>query len=565
MNVRRTTRPTELRLSPELHPWRRYVGTLRVLRKGCVSGWLSWCLGVSVVCAATALAQPEIIVGSVAAQPGWVVELNVSLRKNGHDVRGAGVHIFFDPRYTPVAQRERGVPDCWVAPGVAQEGRFAFWPPGCWQWDETCDTLRAILVGLGSERPTLPDGPLFTCRVQVSPSAAPGRYELANDFADASDGAGTAIVPTRVSGAVIVSQPPGGGGCAIARSGEGPWTHVAVMSIFLLALRWYRWLRQLMVTAGCDLTRASGRCIVVVFLVSIPCAGLAQSAGTIIEISGRWWRHGSDDFGEWQGTVTLFPDGGLSGSVTLRSKDEREVLNLSATVRDGGSVRGRLRNPRGRLAGKFVGNWGSLGFGVEPQVAIAGSLSRRSGERLQWRVDRIDVRQKRAPAEVVADLAAGKARRLAVIVDTYPAERAARSRNPNRTERATLSPNEQAVLAIELRSLNESLVRALRDYGAEVPSVVGNVPSFVIIVPNLDVLRKVLSHPLVREVVVPVGDRGWTVEPLLSESLPLIGQPLVESRLRGGACRCGGRYRPPLELDRWRSIRFWPGLCPRPR
>jgi hypothetical protein len=534
MNVRRTTRPTELRLSPELHPWRRYVGTLRVLCKGCVSGWLSWCLGVSVVCAATALAQPEIIVGSVAAQPGWVVELDVSLRKNGHDVRGAGVHIFFDPRYTPVAQRERGVPDCWVAPGVAQEGRFAFWPPGCWQWDETCDTLRAILVGLGSERPTLPDGPLFTCRVQVSPSAAPGRYELANDFADASDGAGTAIVPTRVSGAVIVSQPPGGGGCAIARSGEGPWTHVAVMLIFLLALRWYRWLRQLMVTAGCDLTRASGRCIVVVFLVSIPCAGLAQSAGTIIEISGRWWRHGSDDFGEWQGTVTLFPDGGLSGSVTLRSKDEREVLNLSATVRDGGSVRGRLRNPRGRLAGKFVGNWGSLGFAVEPQVAIAGSLSRRSGERLQWRVDRIDVRQKRAPAEVVADLAAGKARRLAVIVDTYPAERAARSRNPNRTERATLSPNEQAVLASELRSLNESLVRALRDYGAEVPSVVGNVPSFVIIVPNLDVLRKVLAHPLVREVVVPVGDRGWTVEPLLSESLPLIGQPLVESRLRGG-------------------------------
>lgn len=537
MNRQRNPHPREHRRSPEFHPDATWAGDILRLKIPSRVGLVSWCLALSVVCPVPAFAQPEIVVGSVAAQPGWVVEVDVSLRKNGHDVRGAGVHIFFDPRYTPVAQRERGVPDCWTAPGVAQEGRFAFWPPGCWQWDETCDTLRAILVGLGSERPTLPDGPLFTCRIQVSPSAAPGRYELANDFADASNGAGVAIVPTRVSGAVIVSQPPAGGGCAIARAGEGPWTHVALMLVFLLALQWYRWLRQLMATAGNELTRATGRCIVALFLASVPSAGLAESAGTIIEVSGRWWRHGSHEFGEWQGTVTLFPDGGLSGSVTLRSKDQRQVLNLSATVRGGGSLRGRLRNPRGRLEGKFAGNWGGLGFGVEPQVAIAGSLSRRSGERLQWRVDRIDVRQKTAPAEVVADLAAGRARRLAVIVDTYPAERAARSRNPNRTERATLSPNEQAVLASELRFLNESLVRALRDYGAEVPSVVGNVPSFVITVPNLEVLHKVLAHPLVREVVVPLGDRGWTVEPLVSESLPLIGQPVVESRLRGGGVR----------------------------
>ncbi len=540
MNRQRTRQPRQTCLTDEFSLSRGHMGRRHLACKGSVAGWLGGCLALSVVCTAGARAQPEIIVGSVAAQPGWVVEVDVSLRKNGHDVRGAGVHIFFDPRYTPVAQRERGVPDCSVAPGVAQGGRFSFWPPGCWQWDETCDTLRAILVGLSSERPTLPDGPLFTCRIQVSPSAAPGRYDLANDFADASDGAGTAILPRRVSGAVIVSQPPGGGGCAIARSGEGRWTHVAVMLVFLLALRRYRWLHQLMARAGNELTRATGRCIVALFLASVPSAGRAQSAGTIIEVSGCWWRHRSDDFGEWQGTVTLFPDGGVSGSVTLRSKDQREVLNLSATVRGSGSLRGRLRNPRGRLEGKFAGNWGGLGFGVAPQVAIAGSLSRRSGERLQWRVDRIDVRQKTAPPEVVADLIAGRPRRLAVIVDTYPAERTARSRNPNRTERATLSPSEQAVLASELRFLNERLVRALRDYGADVPSVVGNVPSFVITVPNLEVLHKVLAHPLVREVVVPLGDRGWTVEPLVSESLPLIGQPVVESRLRGGACGRGG-------------------------
>ncbi|GIW45704.1 MAG: hypothetical protein KatS3mg077_2986 [Candidatus Binatia bacterium] len=521
---------------------RRLVFASPVLSRECgarrcfapqASWLLAWLVSIAaalVSSGSVARAQPEIAVSSTVAQPGWSVDLNVSLRKNGLDVRGVGVHIFFDPRYTEIEQREPGVPECWVSFEGNQRGHFALWPPGCWQWEETCDTLRAIIVSLDGQGGPLPDGTIFTCRMQVSPAAPPGQYELANDFADATNPDGDLLVPRKVSGAVIVTSPSGSGGCAIVRSGPA-WEFLGAGAIlFLSGLRLRA--RRLVERASRGVRGAKARSIGLFLFAMLPSAGLCQSGATILDLSGTLWGDDGDPK-RWTGTVAIFPNGGISGSVRIQHQSEgaEEVFNLSASLSTRRILQGHIRSPEGKLVGHVRGE---IASGAWPRASIGGLWWRANGGGIRWEVGEMRVRQKKVPPEVIADLVAGRARRLAVIVDQHALRHAARRRTANRTEKAWLPPSEHALLARELKALNESIARELREHGATVPPRLDGAPSFIVIVPNLDVMQKILQHPLVREVVIPLGDRWLSVEPLLSESLPLIGQPLVASRLRGG-------------------------------
>ncbi|MCX8072168.1 MAG: hypothetical protein N3C12_06940 [Candidatus Binatia bacterium] len=148
-------------------------------------------------------AAPVIQVGTVEAQPGWVVELPVTFLANGSAVAAVSHNIFFDSRYTPNAQSSAGEPECWVNPAIGKEGRFAFWPGGCWQWPETCDMVAAVILSFENTQP-IPDGPLFTCRVKVSPHAPAGLHAVASDYADAANLTASNSCPS-ISGAESAS------------------------------------------------------------------------------------------------------------------------------------------------------------------------------------------------------------------------------------------------------------------------------------------------------------------------------------------------------------------------
>jgi hypothetical protein len=81
----------------------RQCGARRCFAPGA-SWLLAWLVSIGaaqVGSSSVARAQPEIAVSSIVAQPGWSVDMNVSLWKNGLDVRGAGVHVFFSIHVTP--------------------------------------------------------------------------------------------------------------------------------------------------------------------------------------------------------------------------------------------------------------------------------------------------------------------------------------------------------------------------------------------------------------------------------------------------------------------------------
>lgn len=149
-------------------------------------------------------------IGSTAGNPGWLVSFDVSLDNQGNSVAGTQNDIFLDARYVPLAANAEGDPDCKVNPNIGKIGRFAFLPAGCTGSD--CLQIRTLIYGLSDTSP-IPNGVLYTCRVQISPTAPPDTYPLYIGRVRASTATGTALPAVGAAGDVLVEPPCGPCGC----------------------------------------------------------------------------------------------------------------------------------------------------------------------------------------------------------------------------------------------------------------------------------------------------------------------------------------------------------------
>ena len=149
-------------------------------------------------------AAVTIEVGTAIGAPGRPAFIGVTLRADV-EVAGTQNDLAFD-LLTPVASRAGAVlrPDCTLNPrlGLLVTTPFAFRPVGCTP-GEDCG-VRALVLALNSGDP-IPDGTvLYTCRVDVDPSAALGSYPVRCAHPSAANPEGMLLATACTDGAVQV-------------------------------------------------------------------------------------------------------------------------------------------------------------------------------------------------------------------------------------------------------------------------------------------------------------------------------------------------------------------------
>jgi hypothetical protein len=147
------------------------------------------------------LAEVAIDVGTAAGLPGTAASFDVTLASGGQPVAGTQNDVGFDPA-TRVASTPEGEPDCSVGPATGRSLFAAFQPPGCTPGAD-CTSFRAIVISLSSTAP-IPDGVLYTCRVEIAGGAASGAYRLAGTRRGASSPPGGELATGGADGAVLV-------------------------------------------------------------------------------------------------------------------------------------------------------------------------------------------------------------------------------------------------------------------------------------------------------------------------------------------------------------------------
>lgn len=155
-------------------------------------------------------AAQMITVGSAAGEPGWLVSFDVTLDSQGSSIAGTQNDLFLDARYIPIAANALGDPDCEVNPATGKTGKFAFHPTGCTGSD--CLQIRALVYSVSDTSP-IPDGILYTCRVQISAAAPPDTYPVYIGRVRASSPLGNALTASGADGDVLVEPPCGPCGC----------------------------------------------------------------------------------------------------------------------------------------------------------------------------------------------------------------------------------------------------------------------------------------------------------------------------------------------------------------
>lgn len=175
--------------------------------------------------AAAGTSDPSIDVGSATGAPGEQVSFDVTLNAGSAVVAAAQNDLAFDSINTPIAATPSGAPDCAVNPSINKESTaFVFRPIGC--SGTSCTMIRAIVISFFNADP-IPDGSvLYTCKVDISPSAMAATYPLAisNVFMSTPDGQ---LVPgaTGTDGEIVVT---GGGPTSKAQCKNGGWRSFSV-------------------------------------------------------------------------------------------------------------------------------------------------------------------------------------------------------------------------------------------------------------------------------------------------------------------------------------------------
>lgn len=152
-----------------------------------------------------AVGSPEaaIIIGSASGRPNGAVQVEVSLHAVGEAVAGVQVDIDFDPT-TPIGATGAGEPACAVNPGIRKNATtFAFQPAGCTP-GSNCDRARALVFAIDNASPIADGATLFTCTVNISPTAKPGTYALIGIGERGSDPRGNPLALACVGGSIIV-------------------------------------------------------------------------------------------------------------------------------------------------------------------------------------------------------------------------------------------------------------------------------------------------------------------------------------------------------------------------
>lgn len=150
---------------------------------------------------------PAVFVGTANGAPGQQVPVAATLQTGGAEVAGVQVDIAFDPA-TRVNARPNGKPDCSVNPDIQKAATaFVFQPSGC--SGTGCTGVRGVVFATDNTLPIANGAQLFTCTINIDPTAAAGVHPLTASNVAMSTPVG-ALVPgaTGVNGSISVS---GGG------------------------------------------------------------------------------------------------------------------------------------------------------------------------------------------------------------------------------------------------------------------------------------------------------------------------------------------------------------------
>jgi hypothetical protein len=147
---------------------------------------------------------PEVFLrlGTVSGQRGERVALTVHLDARGHDIAGVQNDIDFDPEVA-IRTLSDGRPDCSVNPSIGKSATaFAFQPAGC--AGTQCAQVRALVLSLENTDP-IPDGALlYTCQIDIAPTAVTGAHPLGSSNVGASTPDGDPIPAGAVGGSITV-------------------------------------------------------------------------------------------------------------------------------------------------------------------------------------------------------------------------------------------------------------------------------------------------------------------------------------------------------------------------
>jgi hypothetical protein len=137
----------------------------------------------------------SIDVGSASGAPGASVTVQITLDTGGAEVAGTQNDIAFDP-LTPIS-------GCTVNPGIDKDVFTGYQPASC-TYGVDCTAIRVIVISLSNLDP-IPDGLLYSCNVDIAPTAPPAVYPLANSNEGAARPDAQALVTEGADGAVIVT------------------------------------------------------------------------------------------------------------------------------------------------------------------------------------------------------------------------------------------------------------------------------------------------------------------------------------------------------------------------
>jgi hypothetical protein len=150
-----------------------------------------------------------IVLSAATGSPGDQVMFGATLETGGATVGGAQTDITFDSSNILVAALPSGEPDCTLDPALHnKEQLFIFRPNGCTR--AMCTMIRTAVFQTSPPISVIPDGSmLYTCKVNISPTAQPGEYPLVVSRVQVSNPEGTPIPGAMgVDGKVVVVPLP---------------------------------------------------------------------------------------------------------------------------------------------------------------------------------------------------------------------------------------------------------------------------------------------------------------------------------------------------------------------
>lgn len=144
------------------------------------------------------------------------MSISVQLRTQGETVVAAQNDLAFDRRNAPVAPLANGMPDCTGDPATGKDiALFGFQPIACGT-NVPCTAVRAVILSLDNIEPIPNGSTLYTCRVAIAESAAPGTYPLTVSGVVLVDPKANELPGSQgVNGSILVAEPPAmcGGDC----------------------------------------------------------------------------------------------------------------------------------------------------------------------------------------------------------------------------------------------------------------------------------------------------------------------------------------------------------------